>query len=177
MQPLGVWWAVAGGWAIDLWLGARTREHHDVEIVVRREDQAVVHGGLRDDWELGCRSDSGWRPWGDDEQIVAPSFQLKASRPPIEFDIFLESTIDDTWIFRRDARVQRGLADVVTISESGIPVVSPEIQLLYMAKSDEPKNQHDFERARRRLPDDAASWLSETLAMLYPLHPWLAQLS
>ena len=30
MKQHAVWWAIAGGWAIDLWLGATTREHHDV---------------------------------------------------------------------------------------------------------------------------------------------------
>lgn len=26
------WWAVAGGWAIDLWLGAQSREHHHMRL-------------------------------------------------------------------------------------------------------------------------------------------------
>ena len=29
-------WAVAGGWALDLWHGMQTREHEDLEIAVRR---------------------------------------------------------------------------------------------------------------------------------------------
>ena len=43
MEPLSVWWAIAGCWAIDLWLGATTREHHDVEVVVRRRGQSYPH--------------------------------------------------------------------------------------------------------------------------------------
>ena len=46
MEPLGVWWAIAGGWAIDRWLGRVTRDHHDVEIAIQRHDQAAVHREL-----------------------------------------------------------------------------------------------------------------------------------
>ena len=48
------WWGIAGGWAIDLWLGEQTREHHDIEVVVRRDDQTVVWDALHDEWELSC---------------------------------------------------------------------------------------------------------------------------
>ncbi|MCL4541605.1 MAG: hypothetical protein M1396_04620 [Chloroflexi bacterium] len=32
-------WFIAGGWAIDLFLGRQTRAHKDVEIAVLRQDQ------------------------------------------------------------------------------------------------------------------------------------------
>src|SRR5689334_4909817 len=54
MSGLGVWWAFAGGWAIDLWLGEQTREHHDVEVAVRRVDRAVLWDGLQRCHELAC---------------------------------------------------------------------------------------------------------------------------
>jgi len=51
VQPAGVsdedgivdWWAAAGGWAIDCWLDTESREHHDIEVVIRRCDQRIVH--------------------------------------------------------------------------------------------------------------------------------------
>ena len=52
MDRLGIWSAVAGGWAIDLWLGEQTRDHHDIEVVVRRCDQHRLHAALSADWEL-----------------------------------------------------------------------------------------------------------------------------
>jgi hypothetical protein len=178
MRPLGVWWAIAGGWAIDLWLGVETREHHDVEVVVQRDDQSIVHELLRDSWNLSCIDPpgSGWRPWQVDQQIVSPSFQLKASDRATEFDVFLESVVDEVWIFRRDPRVRQPLANMLSVSMSGIPVVSPEIQLLYMAKSVEPKNQHDFEVVRPRLRDDAAKRLNVMLGVVDPRHRWRDEL-
>jgi hypothetical protein len=40
------------------------------------------------------------------------------------------------------------------------------VQLLYMAKSNEPKNTHDFAVTRPRLDDQAASWLARSLALV-----------
>ena len=53
----------------------------------------------------------------------------------------------------------------------------PEVQLLYMAKSSEPKNQHDFEVAAPRLDDAAAAWLTEALCLVSPGHRWLQRLA
>jgi hypothetical protein len=179
LRPLGIWWAIAGGWAIDLWIDTQTRDHHDVEIVVQRSDEHLVHKLLRDNWELSCIDPpgSGWRQWRADDHIALPSFQAKASNPVTEFDIFLESVNDDTWTFRRDARIHRPLADVVSISRSGIPAVSPDIQLLYMAKSVQPKNQHDFDVVLPTLPDESVVLLDSMLAVAYPHHHWRDRLA
>jgi hypothetical protein len=176
MERADIWWAVAGGWAIDLWLGAQTREHHDIEVVVRRDDQGAVWDSLHDAWELTCIDPpkSGWRPWPR-TRIAAPSFQLKARGPSLEFDLFLESTSAGNWVFRRDRRIQRPM-DELALRRSGVPVVEPAVQLLYMAKSAEPKNQHDFDVARPALDAAAATWLRGALALVHPGHPWLDRL-
>lgn len=177
MNDVGVWWAVAGGWAIDLWLGEQTREHHDVEVAVRRLDHAEVHGALGDRWELSCIDPpgSGWRPWKG-VLVDPPAFQLQARSAAIEFDIFTESADQTRWYFRRDDRITRPLSEVTMRSASGIPVIRPEIQLLYMAKAMEAKNVQDFGVARPRLDHEAASWLADALAITLPDHQWLVQL-
>ena len=177
MNEVGVWWAVAGGWAIDLWLGEQTREHHDVEVAVRRSDQAEVHAALGDHLETFCLDPpgSGWRPWNG--MLVDPSaFQLQARSPAIEFDIFTESADQNVWFFRRDDRVTLPLSGVTMRSESGIPVIRPEIQLLYMAKAMDAKNVQDFDLARPRLDRHASSWLADALAITIPDHRWIVAL-
>ncbi len=44
------WW-VAGGWALDLWLGRETRVHQDVDLAILRGDQHKLYDTLPD-WEL-----------------------------------------------------------------------------------------------------------------------------
>ena len=171
------WWAVAGGWAIDLWLGAESRPHHDVEVVVRRCDQRKVHRALVTTSTMWCLDPpgSGWRPWSG-EPIEPPSFQLQARSPWGEFDLFAETVDRTTWTFRRDERITRPIEHVITQSTTGIPIVRPEIQLLYMAASTEPKNQHDFETARPYLEPDDTRWLRDSLAIAHPEHRWLDSL-
>ena len=36
------WW-LGGGWAIDAWLGNRSRDHEDIEICVARHDQGLIY--------------------------------------------------------------------------------------------------------------------------------------
>jgi len=177
MDEVGVWYAVAGGWAIDLWLGGQTREHHDVEVVVRRSDQAAVHAALREHWDLYCLDPpgSGWRSWSGDP-IEFPAFQLQARAASYEFDLFTENVDKTLWRFRRDSRIELPLGDVWTFSSSGLPIVRPEVQLLYMAASVEPKAVHDFEVARPTLDDDARRWLAGALSVTHPGHQWLPRL-
>lgn len=178
MRGVGVWWAVAGGWAIDLWLGTRSREHHDVEVVIRRCDQQLVLAALSDRWEMWCLDPpgSGWRTW-DGHEVRPPAFQLQARTSEIEFDLFTESVVDGAWTYRRDARIHRPADEVVIVASDGIPVVRPEVQLLYMSTSGDAKNQQDFEVALAHLPPADAAWLAQSLATTRPGHPWIDALN
>jgi hypothetical protein len=177
MDETGVWWAIAGGWAIDQWLGEQTRHHHDIEIVVRRDDLPAVHTALVGTRSLDCVDPpgSGWREWSG-EPVQAPAFQLRARGQGLAFDLFAETVDDETWSFRRDRRITRPLTEVTTPGPDGIPVVAPEIQLLYMAKSSEPKHEHDFHAVLARLPHEARIWLARALVVTHPAHRWITEL-
>jgi hypothetical protein len=47
------------------------------------------------------------------------------------------------------------------------------VQLLYMAKSTESKNERDFSAARPARDDSSSDWLRRSLAVTDPAHPWL----
>jgi hypothetical protein len=177
MGSLDVWWAVAGGWAIDLWLGRVTREHHDVEVSVRRSDQPVIHRQLVAHWEMSCIDPPGssWRAW-DGHALQHPTFQARARRDGHEFDLFFEDVRAGEWSFRRDRSVHRPVAATTQRVTSGLPIMRPEIQLLYMARHAEPKNQADFATALPELDASARAWLRESLARVEPGHPWIAEL-
>jgi hypothetical protein len=108
--------------------------------------------------------------------IQPPAFQLQARSSSGEFDLFTETVDDARWHFRRDHRITAAIDDVIVPSGSGIPIVRPEIQLLYMAKSAEPKNQRDFEVALPHLAPEAVQWFANALRITLPGHRWLEQL-
>lgn len=178
MRGVGAWWAVAGGWAIDLWLGTQSREHHDVEVVIRQCDQQLVLAARSERWEMRCLDPpgSGWRTWGGHE-VRPPAFQLQARADYMEFDLFTESLVDGAWIYRRDAHIHRPADEVIMVTGEGIPVVRPEVQLLYMSTTGDAKNQQDFELAHAHLPSADAAWLAQSLATTHPGHPWIVALN
>src|SRR4051812_24187898 len=57
-------WGVAGGWAIDLALGAVTRPHADVDLAVFRDDQHAVRAALPA-WRFETVRDGALVPWPD----------------------------------------------------------------------------------------------------------------
>src|ERR1700694_1145532 len=62
------WW-IAGGWAIDLFVGHQTRPHDDIDIVVLRRDQRAVQEAMAD-WELWAADPPGsLRPWSPGESL------------------------------------------------------------------------------------------------------------
>lgn len=55
-------------------------------------------------------------------------------------------------------------------------VLSPEVQLLYKSASPGDEDEADFRAVLNRLHASQRRWLSESLAIASPDHPWLARL-
>jgi hypothetical protein len=176
-------WFVAGGWAIDLFLGAVTRPHEDLEVTILREDQEAFQHMLAG-WSLSKIDDeqgaSEWVPWCRGERLELPNFQTQARRSGVNlavFDVFLTDAIEAVWQFRRDPRITRPVGEIGARSSiEDIPYVVPEIVLLYKAKYHRAKDEHDFEQALPRLAPGQRGWLCAALLVHRPDDPWLAQL-
>ena len=177
------WW-IAGGWALDLFLGEQTREHEDIDVLFLRQDQHAIRTLLQ-----------GW-----DVQEAHPEMQptswpfrewkLGTSLPPEVHDIWcrpksttpwaLQFMVIDTqenqWLFRRNAQIKGPLATMGHMTDDGIPYLAPEIQLLYKAKALRPKDEADFANVLPHLDQRSCRWLFQTLTIEHPHHPWLSQL-
>ena len=180
----GPWW-VAGGWAIDLWLGSMGREHEDIEISVRREDQAAIRAYCAP-WPILTPRDNHWVPLAPDESVELPEFQLMIRPPPTvlddypglppEFEFMLNDIEGDSWIFRPEPSIRRAWDRVRLPGAEGLPVTAPEVQLLHKARHHRPKDDHDFARVHTRLNSEQRAWLRTALAQIRPADPWLADL-
>jgi Aminoglycoside-2''-adenylyltransferase len=187
----GRWW-LAGGWAIDAWLGAPSRDHEDVEIGILRRDQALFRRHLaRCVLEKVVQGPAGahWVALQPEELLAAPEFQLQVhpsgacgpdgtGRGGGEriFEVFLNDERDGQWISRRHPTVTRALPELTVASPLGMPVLAPEIQLLYKAKYHRPKDEHDFAHALPHLTRDQRAWLRATVQEYHPGDPWLQAL-
>lgn len=180
---LSVPWWIAGGWALDLFLGSQTRDHEDIDIEFQRRDQQAIRTllGEWDAQEAHPELDPNWpfREWelGRDLSSGVHDIWCRLNKDaPWALQLMVADVIDDQWVFRRDARIRRPFASIGRRTDDDIPYVAPEIQLLYKAKGFRPKDEADFARTIPYLDGESRQWLAQALALAHPGHPWLVQL-
>jgi Aminoglycoside-2''-adenylyltransferase len=162
LAPVEAPWYVAGGWAIDLFLGGQTREHADIEIAVPREPAVEVFKAL-DGYEL-C-------PVGSHQTWVR-----EPATGAWKLDVTLEPSAGRTWVFRRDERIRMPLAQAIERTADGVPYGCPEIVLLFKAKHAREKDDADFTTVLPHLAPQRRRWLADALALVHPCHRWLRAL-
>lgn len=169
-------WFVAGGWAIDLFLGRVTRAHEDVDVVIFREDQLDLQDFLRG-WRFTKIARGRRELWNERERLDAPVHEIHAEdvEGGIRLEFLLNESSEGLWRFRRNLTVTRPL-DGITRTRWGIPFLGPEIVLLYKAKSPTAKDVRDFNATRPHFDDEPRMWLERALSTCHPGHPWIARL-
>ena len=179
MRDFGAPWCVAGGWALDLYLGRVTREHADVELAIFRDDQTLLHRHLRG-WTIDKVVNGSRLPWPADERLALPVHEIHARSsddPPMALEFLMNERQADHWDFRRDARVTLPIARAILAGVLDYPVLCPEIVLLYKSNSSRAKDEADLIQARDALDGSHRAWLRLALETCRPGHPWLDALS
>jgi hypothetical protein len=93
-----------------------------------------------------------------------------------ELQFFLDDIAGDVWICRRDARVTKPFEQISVVTQSGLPAVVPEVQLLYKAQHHLDKDERDFEATLGRLSPEQQAWLRDGLELVHPGDSWLSRL-
>lgn len=174
LRSLTVPWAVAAGWAIDLFLGGEPREHEDLEIIVNRSCFEAVRAALPElDWfavgdgrvtPIDDASDELHQTWGWDRACGC-----------WRIDVFREPWDEDTWVCRRDPAIRLPIADVIEYTSDGIPYLAPEIVLLFKAKhAARDKDAADLARTLPELAPERRRWLGDALRLVHPGHEWIS---
>jgi hypothetical protein len=178
LHSLSVPWWIAGGWALDLFLGQVTRPHADIDVGIFRRDTVNACTTLSE-WEFFEARE------GNLTQLEARTTPRKAvyslwckrlSQSEWAFELMLDEGGDAAWTFRRDANIGCSLERAIRRSADGIPYLAPEIQLLYKSKAIRSKDQTDFDAVIGYLDQDARAWLWKSIARMDPNHAWLSKL-
>jgi len=171
-------WFVAGGWAIDLFLRAPSRPHHDLDLAIDRDHQADIRRHLQG-WsyeKVVPRPDRSVREaWGDGEWLDLPIHEVHARSPTgdeLEF-LFLERHGDE-WVYRRDPRITLTWERVGFSSLLGVRALAPEVVLLFKSTAHSDRDQRDFESVLPRLSVSQQDWLRNALRIAHPRHQWLS---
>ncbi|MCM3709570.1 nucleotidyltransferase domain-containing protein [Sporosarcina luteola] len=169
-------WGIAGGWAIDLFVGNETRAHSDIEIAVLREDQRRLKNVLAD-WSFQKAVNGELLDW-DLEMLELPIHELhgnhKRSEERLEF--LLNEVENERWVFRRDPTITCPSSMLFPVSDEGIPYLHPAVVLLYKAKNPREKDHADFHVVKELLGDKDRQWLRSALEIHVPGHPWISHL-
>jgi hypothetical protein len=172
-------WYVCGGWALDLFLDRVTREHKDVDVAVARGDQAMVQRYLRArGWRLDKAVDGRPDPWLDGEELALPVHGVwcrNEAHAPAFVELLLNEIDATHFRYRRDRSVAMVRERMWLRSRAGLPVLAPEIVLLYKSTNPE-ESEADFRVVAGRLPGERRAWLRGALAKADASHPWLSRL-
>jgi Aminoglycoside-2''-adenylyltransferase len=174
------WW-VAGGRALDLWLGRQTRAHQDVDVAILRDDQKQLHQTFSG-WELYyAMTDHRLVPYRSECWLEAPLHGVwvrPASDAPWLCEFLLNEHEGQQWVYRRNPAVRKPLAEVGVMASAagGVPILVPEIVLLYKAHEHTEKDEADFRNALPHLTVRRKAWLLGALDETTPNHPWTRRL-
>jgi hypothetical protein len=167
------WW-IAGGWALDLFSGTRSRPHTDLDVGVLRRDVSTVLDGFST-WEVFeakhgrlTRLAAGYVPPLD----VHSLWCRPTAADPWALELMLDEADGDTWVYRREPKIRRSMSTVVRQSPDGLPYLAPEIQLLYKSKAPRERDDADFAQTCPQLAADARCWLYDALALANLDHRW-----
>jgi len=169
-------WYIAGGWAIDLFLGQETRAHDDVDVAVLRDDQSELRTHLAG-WTFDKVVEGTRLPWAAGERLDLPVHEVHAASPTgTRVEFLLNESSGGMWRFRRNPAITQRLDRIGAQTSGGVPFLVPEIVLLFKAKAPGPKDAHDFDLVRPRLGAEPRRWLKRALETCHPGHPWIARL-
>jgi len=175
----GDWW-LAGGWAMDRYLGRITREHADTDVQIRRRDHVQIREALAE-WDMHAADPPGTlRPWPVGERLgvrIHDVWCRRSTDSPWEFQLIIAEDEDDEWVYRRDPRIRLPLHALAgPASTPYMNVLAPEIQLLYKSKGLRPKDQKDFDAVLPVLEPSRREWLRDALQLVDRDHRWLGRL-
>jgi hypothetical protein len=116
--------------------------------------------------------------WEKDTYLELPLHEVHATSPDggLKIEILLNEVIDGTWVFRRNPVVMYPAEKLIRNTEQHIPILSPEIVLLYKAKIDKPEDEADILNTLTKLGLPEREWLKKAIQSSHGRHRWLALL-
>ena len=182
LAGLDVPWAVAAGWAIDLFVGRERREHEDLEIAIPAASLPEFVDALAG-FEIYAVRVPGrgiFTPLAEAGPGLAETHQTWVRDPESgdwRLDLFREPSTEETWICRRDESIRMPFSEAIRFTDVGIPYGRPEIVLLFKARhSAQEKNQADFAATLPRLGPEERDRLAGWLDLVHPGHEWIEAL-
>jgi hypothetical protein len=172
-------WALAGGYAVEQFLGHSIRAHDDIDVILYRDEQLKLQKWL-EGWRLYAADPPGqlrqWLPGESLPESIHDIWGHQTTGEAWQLQIMLAAVEGQEWFSRRNPLI-RGNRESLIANYNGLPCVRIDIQLMYKAKNRRPKDELDFEACLSVMNSETKTWLKEELDLLYPQgHSWLSVL-
>lgn len=169
-------WAVAGGWALDLWRGQQFRPHDDIEISVSSAALGKVRECLPDHIFYAA-SKGALSEISPAEPVKAHQFWvLDPVAAKWRVDVMIDPGDEQCWVYRRDPRIHVPRREMLARSDDDIPYLRPQAVLLFKAKDPRPKDEIDFLNSVPTLASCERDWLKHAVQTAHPGSRWLQRL-
>lgn len=170
------WW-IAGGYAIEHFVGRSLREHGDIDVLLLRKDSALVRQWLGN-WDCWMVQPRGvLRRWCMKEELpesVSDIWCREHPSGPWQVQLMLDEGNDRDWRSRRCPVVTLPLADLGYATQGGLRFLTPEVQLFYKAKAPREKDEIDLLAALPLLDQRQKRWLHQAILTAYgPGNTWI----
>ena len=171
---------MAGGWAIDCFIGSETRTHADLDIAVLRREVHQISMHLID-WDLHVVAAPGRLQKWDGSILDISHNQLWCRSTPEEpwaFELLFNDATGRDWLFRRNHTISEPLEAITGRTSQNIPYLIPEIVLLFKAKTPSATDDADLHNCIPLLPHSGRAWLRNAIELTYGVeHPWIGSMS
>lgn len=172
-------WFVCGGWAVDLFLGRETRMHKDIEIGIFRDKQQYIQKYFSE-WTMSKvipDSNHKLEAWNKDEELSLPIHEIHMKKDKEYLEILLNERNETNWVFRRNPTITYPLSETITRSKiENIPILAPELVLLYKAKNNTDVDDIDFINIYSEMDKERMKWFKYAMTECYPNHYWLSKI-
>ncbi len=176
--PFEIDWWVAGGLAIDLFLGWESRPHDDLDLEMFRCDSERLFDVFAG-WDLHTVAERAVEPWErgtEPEPDVFAVWGRAGPNVPWSVEIMLADGDGAEWRYRRNNTVTMPRDQLTAITADGVRYGVPEVQLLYKASKARQKDDVDLVRVLHLMSQRQIGWLVGALSVIDPGHPWVAVL-
>lgn len=172
-------WYLAGGFAIEQFVGRSLRSHGDIDVVIFRDDQLALQRWLSD-WHLYAADPPGTlRFWSADEFLRTGIHDIWTHQPESDawqLQIMLAEVEASEWYSRHNPLIRGQRRQLMTVYH-GIPCVRIEVQLLYKSRQPRPQDELDFQASLPLIDADAKTWLRDMIDRMHPNgHQWMGDL-
>lgn len=202
LEDMKIPWHLCGGFAIDKYLGKKTRDHKDIDITVSKNDMhectqylkskgwtivAPIGGGkfLAIDDALNnddCEFDNIWCFREDADFIKCTKkgddlyYEMEErNQTTLDFiEVLFNKVDEDNFYYSKNESIIKS-KEKAFIRLGEISILSPEIILLHKARNAmNPSYKNDFDLTFSRLNNEQTDWLIKAMEKEYPHgHPWL----